>query len=245
MSQQYIAKELTHFTKQQAFHKILEQKILLGGPNVEGLNEGSICYSSYYRNDISQNDMIEVNKVCFCDIPAGQTEIHMKKYGNYGIAFHKDFIVKKGGIPVHYLPRDATINSRWADAGETRASFFDRMTKELYEYFNNLISESIQNSDGDSVKYQKLHAFIETQIKPFFQFFDHSLSDDDRDNYYFEREWRVVGNIKFKLNDVKRVFLPQEDESSFRAKYPNYKGKIKVVWRIVQRTVDRRQTTAK
>jgi len=225
MSQQYIAKELTHFTERENFYRILEQKTLRGRP-VEGPSEGSICYLSSYRNDISQNDMIEVNKVCFCDIPVGQTEIHMKKYGNFGIAFHKDFIVKKGGIPVHYLPRDATINSRWADEGETRASYFDKMTKELYNYFDSLIVESIQNPDGKSDKYQRLHSFIETQIKPFFKFFDHSLSDDDKDNYYFEREWRVVGNIKFNLNDVKRVFLPQEDEPIFRRKFPNYKGLV-------------------
>jgi len=229
MSQQYISKELTHFTKREAFQNILEQKILLGGPNVEGLNEGSICYVSNYRNDISQNDMTEVNKVCFCDIPAGQTEIHMKKYGNFGIAFHKNFIVRKGGIPVHYVPKDATINSPYADAGETRESYFNKITKELYSYFDNLIVESSQNPNGKSDKYRRLHSFIETQIKPFFQFFDYSLPDDDRDNYYFEREWRVVGNIKFKLNDVKRVFLPQEDVGDFGAKYPNYKGEIKVV----------------
>ena len=171
--------------------------------------------------------MITVNKVCFSDIPDGQTDIHQQKYGNFGITFDKDFVIRKGGIPVHYVPRDATINSRWARQNEKRASFFDRMTKELYGYFDNLIVGHNQDQDvEEKEKYNRLQEFIVKHINPYYKFFDHTLQDGDNDNYYFEREWRVVGSVKFKLSNVRRVLLPQETESRFKNDFPNYEGSI-------------------
>lgn len=228
MSQQYIAKELTHFTdKYETLCDILKDSVILGGPNIEDSKKGGICFSIRYEKDISQDAMIEVNKVCFCDIPEGQTDIHKEKYGAFGIAFDKDFIVRKGGIPVHYVPRDATINSQWANENETRASFFDRMTKELYRYFDSLIVESSQDQDVEKrKKYRRLQEFCTIHIHPYYKFFDHTLPDSDIDNYYFEREWRVVGSVKFKLDDVKRILLPQEYETRFREDFPDYKGPV-------------------
>ncbi len=226
MVQRYIAKELTHFTeKYETLCAILMDQVLLGGPDIEFSRKGGIEFTSRYRENISNNFMIEVNKVCFSDIPEGQTDIHKAKYGQFGMAFDKDFIVRKGGIPVHYVPRNATINSRWANEGENRASFFDRMTKELYGYFDGLICEHLNNAEKKKT-YERLHDFIEMHIKPYFKFYDHTLPDADRENYYFEREWYVVGNVKFKMSDVRNVLLPQECESKFRENFPQYKGPI-------------------
>jgi hypothetical protein len=228
MSQQYIAKELTHFTKKhETLCDILKDSVILAGPNIEDSRKGCTCFSIKYKEDISQQAMIEVNKVCFCDIPEGQTDIHKEKYGDFGIAFDKAFIVGQGGIPVHYVPREATINSKWANGVETRASFFDRMTKELYAYFDSLIGESSQEQDVEKKrKYQRLQEFCTIHVNPYYKFFDHTLPDAHIDNYYFEREWCVVGNVKFKLSDIRRVLLPQEDVTRFRNDFPDYKGPI-------------------
>ena len=228
MSQQYIAKELIHFTKKyEMLLDILNGRVLLGGPDIEESRRGGIYFSFNYREDISQDKMIEVNKVCFSDIPERQTDIHKKKYGHFGIAFDKDFIVRQGGIPKHYIPLNATINSRWANEAETTKSFFDRMTKELYNYFNDLISESFEDPDEvKRKKYQRLHDFCMIHIYPYYKFFDHTLPNEDRYNYYFEREWCVVGSVKFKLGDIKKVLLPKEDETRFREESPDYKGPV-------------------
>jgi len=224
MSQQYIAKELIHFTeKYENLRDILKERVLLGGPDIEASRRGITEFIFMYKENISQNAMIEVNKVCFSDIPEGQTDIHKQKYGHFGISFDKDFIVKKGGIPVHYVPRDAAINSRWANERETRASFFDRMTTELYNYFDGLVVAHFNDEDKRK-KYQRLLGFYMTHINPYYKFFDHTLPDEDIHNYYFEREWRVVGSIKFELSDIRNVLLPQEDEDKFRQEFPCYKG---------------------
>lgn len=226
MSQQYIAKELTHFTRTyEKLCAILTERVILGGPDIEVSRQGGTEFIFNYREDISRDAMIKVNKVCFSDIPEGQMDIHKQKYGHFGISFDKDFIVGKGGIPVHYVPHDATINSRWANDDETRADFFDRMTKKLYEHFDDLIVKSRQDEERRK-KYQRLHDFYMTQINPYYKFFDHKLSDTDINNYYFEREWLVVGSVKFELGNIRKVLLPKEDESRFRKDFPNYKGPV-------------------
>jgi len=226
MTQKYIAKELTHFTETyEKLCAILEDRVLLGGPDIEFSRRGGVEFISWYKKDISKNEMIKVNKVCFSDIPEGQTDIHKAKYGDFGIAFDKDFIVRKGGIPVHYVPCEAVINPMWSNEGETRADFFNRMTKELYDYFDSLIVE-YSRDDEKKKKYQRLHEFIEIHIKPYYKFFDHTLPDAHTDNYYFEREWYVAGNVKFKMSDIRNVLLPQKDESKFRQKFPEYKGTV-------------------
>lgn len=225
MAQMYIAKELPHFTKEyKKLCDILTDKVLLGGPDIELSRKGGIEVISRYREDISNNSMVEVNKVCFSDIPEGQTDIHKAKFGQFGIAFDKDFIVRKGGRPVHYIPRKAIINPMLSNGGEAMDNYFNKMTKELYGYFDNLLCE--QSKDAEKKTYQSFHDFIEIHIKPYLKFYDHALPDAHIDNYYFEREWRVVGNVKFNISDVRNVLLPQEKEIEFRADFPQYKGPI-------------------
>jgi hypothetical protein len=40
------------------------------------------------------------------------------------------------------------------------------------------------------------------------KFFDAKLQDWEEANYYFEREWRISQDVKFRLNDLWRVILP-------------------------------------
>ena len=60
--------------------------------------------------------------------------------------------------------------------------------------------------------------------------FDESLSDDDPDNYYMEREWRCTHNIEFRLSDIKKIYLKAERENNKKLISKNiifYKGKNK------------------
>ena len=68
--------------------------------------------------------------------------------------------------------------------------------------------------------------FLDFNLFSYIKFFNHNLSDYHPKNYYFEREWRVIGNIKFKFEDVKRIFLPKEFARQFRDACPSYYGQI-------------------
>jgi hypothetical protein len=41
-----------------------------------------------------------------------------------------------------------------------------------------------------------------------------------------EREWRVVGNVAFKLADLTRALLPEEFGKRLREDVPGYVGQI-------------------
>ena len=60
----------------------------------------------------------------------------------------------------------------------------------------------------------------------YMKFFDPGLPEDDPDNYYMEREWRVLGEVSFTLSDVIRVFLPPEHVPQFKRELPGYGGAV-------------------
>lgn len=72
----------------------------------------------------------------------------------------------------------------------------------------------------------ELQRFLDFHIFSYLKFFNHSYPDSHKENYYFEREWRVVGNVQFKIEDVKRVFIPGKCAKQFRQDCPQYYGQL-------------------
>jgi hypothetical protein len=68
--------------------------------------------------------------------------------------------------------------------------------------------------------------FLDLLVFAFIKYFDDAASDEDEANVYMEREWRVLGDVKFTLTDVHRVFMPERYAERFRADLPNYKGQL-------------------
>ncbi len=68
--------------------------------------------------------------------------------------------------------------------------------------------------------------FIQTNVLANVKFFDHLLVDDDDDNYYMEREWRVSANIPFGLRDVRRLIIPERYSRAIRRDFPSYYGQV-------------------
>ena len=56
--------------------------------------------------------------------------------------------------------------------------------------------------------------------------FDARRSDEDPENFYMEREWRMLGNLNFALGDVYRVLLPEDYAPHLRADIPEYVGQV-------------------
>ncbi|MGA2780437.1 MAG: abortive infection system antitoxin AbiGi family protein [Smithella sp.] len=202
---------------------------------------------------ISENEMYAPQITCFTDIPIQDLSMHMQKYSPVGISFSKDFIAEAGGVPVHYIPKGAKVQRpQKIDAydymklmkeekGETfieniyenisKAQYFDEMLKEYHLLFNIFREQSkiIDPQPGVSGLFKRvldLERFLSFHIYSYFKFFDHTLPDDNPDNYYFEREWRVVGNVKIDLADVKTVFSPPKYAERFRNECPQFFGQV-------------------
>lgn len=169
-----------------------------------------------YTAKFSENRMFVPEMVCFCDIPITEFHIHIQKYGPFGLSFSKDFIAKNGGSPVHYLPQNAY---RFPWKKERLASFFDKVGMNFYKFVNDKCSPPVD----EKADYLNLLGF---HILGYIKFFDHNLPDDDPNNFYFEREWRVLGNVKFKLENVQRVLLSKDYAEKFRKDFPEYHGQL-------------------
>jgi len=59
-----------------------------------------------FREDrtLLSEDLVVPTVTCYCDICPDHLQIHMKKYGMFGLSFRRDFLIKLGARPVTYMP---------------------------------------------------------------------------------------------------------------------------------------------
>ncbi len=61
----------------------------------------------------------------------------------------------------------------------------------------------------------------------YIKIFDDNLPIDDINNYYMEREWRCIHNVKFSLFDIDTIYLPNKSyKERFKKDFPEFKGKF-------------------
>jgi len=245
--QRYISNELTHFIgagdnsddeRYIRLCKILREGRLRGEPwGSESEKLGDHPHVDFFLNRrLSENEMFNPNMVCFCDIPVQEFGIHMRKYGTFGIAFEKDFIARQGGIPVYYVPKNGLL----PPGMELDGKYFDKGVHDLLSYLIGEMSRQLpSDKEGPPPKVEelKIHKKLQRQIVEHLSFlcyyffsyvkvFDHKLPDIDEKNYYFEREWRLLGVCKFGVKDVRRILIPESFCERFRNDFPIYYGQL-------------------
>ena len=105
------------------------------------------------------------------------------------------------------------------------------MMEEYHEFFRFLetkireFSHAVGVSDEEK-QLRELQRFFDFHIFSFIKLFDDSVPDNDPENYYMEREWRLLGNFKFSLDKVIRVILPHKFARQFKKDMPDYIGQI-------------------
>jgi hypothetical protein len=229
--QRYISNELTHLVgrKLKSYEeqydiliKILKERYITYPPH-EKKDRNARELITYYTADFTKNEMYEPSMVCFCDIPVCDLSIHIKKYSPFGLSFDKEFIACKGGGPVYYVSKTAA--PAWPvgqDSEEDRGHVFDQKIKECYHLLDDLICAENEWSDRARI----VQSFLGGSIFAYTKCFDHTLMDRHNDNYYFEREWRVLGNLKFNIRDVRRIIIPENYAVKFRKDFPGYCGQL-------------------
>jgi len=231
--QRYISNELIHLTAKgkppgeqyKALLRILKKQELHHSPEEPNTwGENNIGFEYRYNERISDDKMINSSMVCFCDIPFEDLSIHIQKYSPFGLSFKKDFVASKGGCPVFYIPKHTPVSCM---NSTLKKDYFDESCKKLYHYFDDLLCSIQEHSERKHI--QKLHNITFNHILSYIKFFDHKLLENHAGNYYFEREWRVLGNFCFQIEDIQRIIMPKSFAEDFRRDFQEYYGQLSFV----------------
>jgi len=233
-SQDYISNELTHFVgrnlnKEEDQYKLLVKIVKDGRLTSCPSHPTNYGLHINYKVKFSENEVCTPDMVCFCDIPIKDISIHISKYSSFGLSFLKEFLLPNGANPVSYIAKDAKLIDR-----SSRGNYFDKMVKCRKEFFD-LLKEYIKKHKQDDVNLKRLSElgttlehFLDWDIFSYIKCFDGKLAEDDSENFYMEREWRLLGSLKFKINDVHRIILPEKYSKRFKKDIPHYSGKITI-----------------
>jgi hypothetical protein len=142
---------------------------------------------------------------CMCDIPFRDLRIHMLRYGQFGIAFHKRAAIILGQFnPVFYVHRN---NAQFKEAEELFKSIDPEIMSD--SPFNNRLRTCLLMI-GSYVKRGDLTRIIELDSK---------VDSSQENNFYYEREWRTTSSWKFDDSSIAAIMMPQASLSAFRARW--------------------------
>jgi hypothetical protein len=189
---------------------------------------------------LSSNNVFSSLNVCFCDIPIEDLSIHMNKYSRFGLSFIKGFLVQKGANPVSYiagnafsLPGRKDLKDSYDDVFESYRTLHMRIAEVReaqrqvnFSELNKIRSDSKNLSLDEIIPLLAVMRFLGWHVFSQLKFFDTNTADDHLDNFYMEREWRVIGTVPFSINDVHRIILPSAFARRFREEFPNYYGQL-------------------
>jgi len=151
------------------------------------------------------------NIICFADIPYRLLANHMSKYSKFGLSFNKKYLAERGARPVLYYPVWQT-EPYLSIHGTPALGILSQLLKRFCE------GEFKDDNDLQRDIMMKFFAYI----KPF----DVDKSLTDPENYYTEREWRLLGYLKFGLHDIQRVILPEVYHSRLLDEFPELRNKL-------------------
>jgi len=250
-NQRYVSKELTHFVgrgksreeQYQLLLTILRTGELRSDPS-RRRGSPQVRWTTLNAS-FSEREMYHFPGVCFCDIPMADLPLHIDKYSQFGIAFSKAFLVKRGASPVFYVANDSDIDPGGnAEAGirqspvtpYNRAVLFNEMTTSFHTSAHALLSVASTVTDKDGTKARELAeagnslaqlaAYIDEYVFSYCVPFNSALDESDERHFYMEREWRVLGDVPFSVADVERVVLPRDFADRLRSDLPHYNGQV-------------------
>lgn len=209
--------------------KILKERWLTFPPHECLINPGQIEIDSFKERKI--NEMFNPKCICFADIPPDELKIHMDKYGDFGIAFHKSFLIEKGANPVFYI-EDNSSTYKWnISSGKyeltKRTNYYQECCSKTIFYFFQQYLRCCKNSEELRDTWEILYFLI--NVFSHFKVWNNSLEENHPDNYYFEREWRATNNINFQLSDIVMIIIPKTCEKQFKIDFPEYTGEFKFI----------------
>ena len=187
-----------------------------------------------WDKNIFSEELIVPTVTCYCDIPFETLQIHMKKYGMFGVSFPRSLLIKYGARPVIYIPlQPSNPHAGWGTIYcETMLHDMEQVWRGFREHlFDPLDTGSRSRSLGvkPTSKDEAVIAIDDAFVQHFLAYikpFNSELADNDPNNFYSEREWRKFGNLLFQPGEVIRVLAAPDYVERLKRDRPAYADKI-------------------
>ena len=223
----FVGRDLPEADQYQLLIEIITSGWLTHAPHDPAIS-GRLTVNTDAR--LSDNEMYFPQIISFSDIPIGELDIHIQKFSRFGLSFLKSFLVEEGANPVFYIAKNARSRDKGRTGRVTLAERFDQTIRAYHALFGGL-RDSLGKSDlpGQLEQILSIKEFLDDHIFSFLKFFDASKPEDDPDHFYMEREWRILGNLGFTLQNIRRIILPESYAARLRKDLPKYVGQITFV----------------
>lgn len=112
-----------------------------------------------------------------------------------------------------------------------RRDLFNQWYKSFFHVHKYLLETNFD--DINNPEHKKLVEVLEPLVLGFtphilslVKTYDENLDEFHEDNYYMEREWRILGSLKFTIEDIDKVFIPQAYARRLRSELSDYYGEV-------------------
>lgn len=134
------------------------------------------------------------------------------KFNGYGLAFTRAFARKRGANPVWYLDM-------------TPGSEHDWLTGSV----NSLVQQAIADTTPTGAPGPGISELLDSPILQLTPFIEQMGSwGDTRKEFWWEREWRHVGDLSFTPRDIVVVFAPHTDHDDLRHQIESWDHYIRI-----------------
>jgi hypothetical protein len=218
---------LIHWTGKYLENKITEQEdenkqIRESAISFETQEQKDDAYFELLKNDLLEGLFFKITKedsirkvyvdnilrICFAEIKLSQVQEQAWRFGKLGIGFSQDFVLKRGGRPVIYIPYDDKNNICIMEESIRKIYMKNKdFDLGLIRPITNILSFVKRMSElaHESSEMRNIYFYDEMEWRIVF--------DKDINGAYFAQDQKIKNGFRLKISpgDVKIIVLPNEE----------------------------------
>jgi hypothetical protein len=173
---------------------------------------------------LKRGELMLSNTICFCDIRANDLKIHMAKYGEFGLGFHRGFLMRYGCRPMMYVPHmlDDFLALHGSALTKNILSKFAGAREALDREAKRTLTGADPDWDKTLEAFGGLLDILQRDLMPFFKTYDAHLSENDIENFFMEREWRRFCALEFVPEQVASIVVAPGFADRLKNDFPEY-----------------------
>lgn len=180
--------------------------------------------------EIQKGELIQQSVTCYCDISFDDLDLHVAKYGKFGVGIDREALCDWGARPVAYIPvpghnRGSSGLMALDDAKALLKGVCEHLRSESGERkTTRIVGEELKNRE---MVIARLSSTFTREYLAYTKFYNSSLPVEHPEHYYAEREWRKFGPMPLRMG-LREIVVPANFVDRLIALYPDYRQQIRV-----------------